>query len=45
MAIASFMDKNVPAGIPQYVFWPQVKSNGTWSSLPTNIMHQIDIIP
>lgn len=41
MEVASFRDKNSPPGVPQYVFWPQVKINGTWSARSSNIAHTI----
>ena len=41
-AISEFRDKNSPEGLPQYVFWPQVKVNGTWSASPTNLVHTLD---
>ena len=44
-SIASFKDKNVPDGVPQYAFWPQVKINGTWSSRATNLVNSINLIP
>lgn len=45
MAVASFRDKNVPDGIPQYAFWPQTKVNGTWTAQASNLIHSINIFP
>jgi hypothetical protein len=30
--------------VPIYVFWPQVKINGTWSAQATNLVGLIDLI-
>lgn len=44
-AISSYKDKNIPEGIPQYSFWPQVKINNTWSAQATNLVHSINVLP
>lgn len=45
MAISQFRDKNIAYGVPQYVFWPQVNVNGTWSAKSVNLIHVIDTVP
>ncbi len=45
MAIASFRDKNVPEGIPQYAFWPQINVNGTWTAAASNLLHSVNLLP
>ena len=45
MAISQFKDRNIPEGIPQYAFWPQVNVNGTWSAYATNLINTIDLLP
>jgi hypothetical protein len=45
MSISSFKDKNIPDGIPQYAFWPQVKINGTWTARATNLVHSVNLLP
>lgn len=37
-AVLSFKDKNRPAGVPVYSFWPQEKINGTWAANPVNLV-------
>lgn len=44
MSVADFRDKNSPTGVPQYVFWPQIKINGTWSARSSNVAHTISLM-
>jgi len=41
-AIAGYHDKNRPANVPAYVFWPQTLMNGTWSATPINLLKPIE---
>ena len=45
MAISQFRDKNIPDGIPQYVFWPQTNINGTWAAYASNLMNSCNVLP
>ena len=45
MAINEYRDKNTPEGVPQYVFWPQVNVNGTWSVAPKNLLNSVYALP
>lgn len=44
-ALSGFRDKNSAYGIPQYIFWPQEYSNGTWYARPTNLQNLADLWP
>jgi hypothetical protein len=44
-SITQFRDKNLPDGIPQYLFWPQTYVNGTWSAKSVNLIKVIDMSP